>query len=315
MASDIFAKIGDIKGESFDDQLDHQFIKLSTDLNRLSDAFLDLISDAVKLNDVPGAAHDALIKHDVQTTGLDFIKLGDGFLKLDDALHKVDDQVLAFVDQFIIKITPSEVGTDQGSLKLADDFLQLETDLKLTGLDTIKFGLDFLKLNDTDTENANPLLLKIADDFQKLDDNLSSVGDDYLKVGADFLELGHLKLGDIKIDEAFTSLGTDMLKVGSDFHQVSDLFLKIALDLGQSGELPTESLSLDFSKIVFTHADDFLKLDSALQTLELDLKLVGDDYAKLGDAFHDVFHPENGRPVITDTLGQVLDLAHHFSLL
>ena len=150
--------------------------------------------------------------------------------------------------------------------------------------------------------------------FRSSDDNLSSVGDDYLKVGADFLELGHLKLGDIKIDEAFTSLGTDMLKVGSDFHQVSDLFLKIALDLGQSGELPTESLSLDFSRSCSRMRTTSSSSTSALQTLELDLKLVGDDYAKLGDAFHDVFH-RNGRPVITDMLGQVLDLAHHFSLL
>jgi len=328
MPSDIFAKIGDIKGESFDRQLDHQLIKLGTDFDRVSDSFLDLIADAIKMNDAPAGALDAIIKHDVQTTGLDFIKLGDTYLKLDDALHKVDDQIVTFVDQFIIKVTPSEIGTDQGTLKL--DFLQLETDLKLTGLDTIKFGLDFLKLNDTDAENANPLLLKIADDFQKLDDNLSSVGADFIKIGEDYMKLGDIKLSDfkpndfkfdlpdvLKLDDAFTSLGVDTIKLGNDFNQVSDIFLKIAVDIRESsnGELPTESLSLNFSKIVFTHANDFLKLDSELQTLELDLKLVGNDYAKLSDAFHDLFHGDHGRPVITDTLGQVLELAHHFSLL
>ena len=62
MASDIFLKIA-FPHESLAHRVDHQLVKLGTDFDRLGESFLDLIADALKFNDVPGRAHDALIKH------------------------------------------------------------------------------------------------------------------------------------------------------------------------------------------------------------------------------------------------------------
>jgi len=152
MASDIFLKIA-FPHESLAHRVDHQLVKLGTDFDRLGESFLDLIADALKFNDVPGRAHDALIKHDVQSTGLDFIKLEDDFLRLDDVLHRFDDAILDFMGH--IKFSSGEIGTDQGAPNLGDHFLKLDADLKLTGLDTITLGQDFLKLSDSQTENPN----------------------------------------------------------------------------------------------------------------------------------------------------------------
>jgi hypothetical protein len=326
MASDIFLKLGDIKGESLAHQLDHQFIKLGTDFDRLSDSFIDLISDAVKLSDAPGAAHDSFIKHDLHTIGRDFIKLGDDFQKVDDALHKVDDQILAFADQFY-KFTPIGIGTDQGSLTLGQDFIKLDTDLKLAGLDTITLGLDFLKLDDTPNQTFETL----AGHFQKLDDSLSSVGGDFIAIGADFQKLGTLtlediKLGDykfdsadlLKIDQAFTDLGIDTIKIGNDFQKVSDDFLRISqhIQKASGGDQPSESLSLNFSKIAVTYQQDFQQLEADTIKLDADFKYLGNDTIKLSDALHDALHGGgHPAPVLTDSLEQVLALAHHFSLL
>ena len=331
MPHDFLFDLGDIKGESFSHQVDHQLIKLGGDFDRVGDSFLDLIADALKVSEHKHVANikfsEAQIKHDIDSIGSDFVKLGDGFLKLDEVQHKFDDAFLNFADQFI-KLspgTPGDIESDQGGIKFGDDFFKLETDLKLTGLDTIQLGLDFLKLNDTGTENANPLLLKIADDFHKLDDNLSSIGDDLFKIGADFLKLGELKLGDIKLDPADAQriedisikIGDGTIKLASDFHKVSDDFLRISLDLTQSsgGEQAGEQQH-NFSRFVLDHPADFQKLAIDLHSLDGDLKLVGGDYIKLSDALHDALHGGgHGVPGPTDTLGQVLELAHHFSLL
>src|SRR5436190_22867656 len=195
MASDIFAKIGEIKGESFSSQLDHQLIKLGSDFDRVGDAFIGLIADALKVSEHKHVANikytDALIKHDVDTIGADFVKLGDGFLKLDEAQHKFDDAFLNFADQFI-KI---------GNLEFGADFHKLDDHLNATGFDTIKLGLDFLKLNDIHIENPNATFAALAVDFHRLDDNLGSVGDDFRQIGGDFVKLGDIKLGDIKLGD------------------------------------------------------------------------------------------------------------------
>jgi len=337
MASDIFHKIS-FPGEDRAHQLDHELIKLGTDFDLVGDGFNDLIADALKISDASQHKHlagvkyeDALIKHDVDTIGSDFLKLGDAFLKLDDVQHKFDDAFLAFSDQFI-KFTPG-LDTDQGGIKL--HFSQLETDLSATSDSAIKLGLDFLKLDDTHTEN--PLGALVAD-LHKIDDNLGSVGDDFAAIGSDFLKLGELKLDDVnvggikfdsadllKIDEAFTSLGTDAIKIGADFHKVSVDFSQISSDLAQSSDdgQPTESLSLNFSKIVFANAKDFAQLETDTHTLNLDLKLLGTDYIKLADALPAVQAPGSpdeppgspDHPVGSLSLDQILHLVHNFSLL
>ncbi|MEJ0074244.1 MAG: hypothetical protein WDO17_02145 [Alphaproteobacteria bacterium] len=332
MASDIFHKI-DFIGEDFAHKLDHQLIKLGTDFDRVGDSFLDLIADAQKVNEHKHIAgvkfEDAAIKHDVDTLGVDFIKLGDGFLKLDEAQHKFDDAFLKFADQFI-KFTPGTVGnveTDQGSPKLGDDFLKLDTDLKLSGFDTFKLGLDFLKLDHTHTESPNAALQTLSADFHKIDGNLSSLGDDFLKLGVDYklaqIDSGALKLseaGALKIDDALHKLGTDDTAIGTDFKALSNDFLKISVDLAPTSEgtQPTESLSLNFAKIVFTSSKDFQQLDSDMHKLDLDLKLLGDDSIKLANLLPAVQAPgspdDHGHGP-SDSLHQILQLVHDFSLL
>ena len=105
MASDIFHKIHDLAGDPLAHKVDHQFLKLGDDFDR--------IGDALKLSDHK-PAHDALIKHDVDTIGLDFIKLGVETIKLDDVLHKFDDIVLKFADQ-TIKLDTGDLVDDQTS--------------------------------------------------------------------------------------------------------------------------------------------------------------------------------------------------------
>lgn len=327
MASDIFHKVSGFPGEDLAHQLDHQLIKLGTDFDRLGDAFSDLIADALKVSEKKHVANikftDAQIKHDIDAMGWDVIKLGDGFIKLDEAQHKFDDAFLNFADQFI-KITPIE--TDQGGIKPGADFIKLETDLKLAGFDTIKLGLDFLKLNDTHTENPNQNFVALANDFDQIGKNLSSVGSDFGQIGSDFIKLGDIKLGDIKLgdikfdqsdvlklDAAFKTLGTDTIKIGTDFHNVSDDFQRIASDFTQSTDT---NLTLKIDQLVLKFADDFHKLDTDMHTLDLDLKLMGDDTIKLAGLVPAIQAP--GSPDdhgISDSLHQVLLLAHHFSLL
>jgi hypothetical protein len=332
MASDIFHKIHDFAGEDLAHKLDHQLIKLGTDFDRVGDSFLDLIADAQKVSEHKHLAgikfEDALIKHDVDTLGVDFIKLGDGFLKLDEAQHKFDDAFLKFADQFI-KFTPGTVGnleTDQGGIKLGDDFLKLDTDLKLNGFDTIKLGLDFLKLDRTHNESPNAALLTLSVDFHKIDGNLGSLGDDFLKLGVDYkfaeIDTGALKLseaGALKIDAALHKLGTDDTAIGTDFHKLSDDVLKIATDIAEAsrGNQPSESLSLNFSKIVFANSKDFQQLDTDLHKLDLDLKLAGDDTIKLANLLLPAIQPP-GPPDdhgVSGSLHQILQLVHDFSLL
>ena len=133
MASDIFHKIHDFAGDPLAHKVDHQFLKLGADFDRIGDAFSDLATDALKLSDHK-PAHDALIKHDVDTIGLDFIKLGVETIKLDDVLHKFDDIVLKFADQ-TIKLDTGDLVGDQNQLKLGDDFLKLDSDFHFTSLD------------------------------------------------------------------------------------------------------------------------------------------------------------------------------------
>jgi type VI protein secretion system component Hcp len=326
MPKDIFADLGDIKGESFSHQVDHNLISLGTDFDLVGGAFNDLIADALKVTDISAHKHvsnikwtEALIKHDVDTIGFDFIKLGDDFLKLDEVQHKFDDMFIKFADQFIT--FTAGLKTDQGDIKLSDDFLKLETDLKLTGDSTTTLGLDFLKLNDANAENASAVFLKIADDFHKIDDSMSSLGDDFLKIGVDYklaeINVDAIKLNEadtLKLDEALHKLGTDNTTIGIDFHKLSDDFLQIATDIAESsrGDQPTESLSLNFSKIAFKYSEDFQQLDSDAHKLELDLKLLGDDTIKLTESLHNGLLPAVQH---TDSLDQVLALVHHFSLL
>src|SRR5438105_1290037 len=98
MAFDPFLKFHDFESDALAHKIDHQFVRLGTDFNLVGDAFSDLAADALKFHD-HGAAHDALIKHDVSTIGLDFLKLGAETFGLDDVLHKFDDLVLKFADQ------------------------------------------------------------------------------------------------------------------------------------------------------------------------------------------------------------------------
>jgi len=331
MASDIFLKIHDFAGEDLAHHLDHQLIKLGTDFDRDGDEFNDLIADALKVTEVSEHKHlagikyeEALIKHDVDSIGLDFIKLGDGFLKLDEVQHKFDDAFLKFADLFI-KFTPSDLNTDQGGIKLSTDFQNLDNDLKVTGDSTIKLGLDFLKLDDTHTENPNATLAALSSDFNNIKGNLSSLGDDFLNIGSDYkladINLDAIKLNEadaLKIDEALHKLGTDDTSVGIDFHKLSDDFLKISQDIAPSeGNQPNESLSLNFAKIVFTSSKDFQQLDADAHKLDFDLKLVGDDSIKLSNLLLPAIQPP-GPPDdhgISDSLHQVLQLVHDFSLL
>ena len=336
MASDLFLKIHDFVGEDLAHKLDHQLIKLGTDFDLIGNAFSDLIADALKVSEHKHIANikfeDALIKHDVDTRGADFIKLGDSFLKLDEVQHKFDDAFLRFSDQFI-KFTPGTVGdvaTDQGGIKLSDDFIKLDTDLKLNGLDTIKLGLDFLKLNDTHTENP---LGTLATDFHKIDGSLSSLSDDFLKLGLDYkfaeIDSSALKLseaGALKIDEALYKLGTDNTTIGTDFKALSDDFLKISVDIseGSRGDQPTETLALNFAKIMFTSSKDFQQLGADAHKLDLDLRLLGDDTIKLANALPAVQYPPGppteppgspDHPIGSLSLDQILHLVHNFSLL
>lgn len=342
MASDFFLKIHTpFPGEDLTHQLDHQLIKLGTDFELVSSGFNDLIADALKVNDVSQHKHvsnikwtDALIKHDIDTIGSDFLKLSDSFLKLDDVQHKFDDAFLNFSDLFI-KFdagTPSSLETDQGGIKLSDDFIKLDTDLKLMSDSTFKLGLDFLKLDDTHTD-SNPLGTLSAD-FQNFAhklggvDGVGGVGNDFAAIGSDFLKLSELTPDEIgikfdqadllKIDQAFIKLGNDATNVGDAFHTVSDDFLKISADIAKSqgGDQPTESISLNFAQIAIKYSPDFQQLTADTIKLDQDLKLLGTDYIKLSDALHDALHGnEHGTPVPTDTLDQVLALAQHFTLL
>lgn len=313
MASDIFSKIGEIKGESLSRQLDHQLIKLGTDFDRVGDAFIGLIADALKVSEHKHVANikytDALIKHDVDTIGADFVKLGDGFLKLDEAQHKFDDAFLKSSDLFI---NPDK------SIKFGADFNQLDTDLKLTGADSSSLGFDIIKLTDAQT---------LSKDFLKLSDGLNSVGDDFIKLGLDYkfaeINATALKLSESdasRINEALHKLGSDTGGtqetggLAADFHKLSVDFQQIASDFTPSeGNL---TLKIDQVALSNQFADHVHKLDTDLHALDGDLKLVGADYIKLTDAFHDALHGGgHSPPVLTDTLGQVLALAQHFSLL
>jgi hypothetical protein len=334
MASDIFHKVHDFAGEDLAHQLDHQLIKLGTDFDQVSDGFNDLIADQLKV-DVGAHKHlagvkyeDALIKHDVDTIGLDFVKLGDGFLKLDEVQHKFDDAFLKFSDQFIkfTSGTPGNLETDQGGIKLSDDFLKLVTDLKLTGDSTIKLGLDFLKLDHTHTESPNTALAALSSDFNSIKGHFGDLGDDFLKIGSDYkvaeINLGAIKLNEsdaLKIDAALHKLGTDDTAIGTDFHKLSSDLAQIATDIVDAShkDQPSESLSLNFSKIAVTYSEDFHKLDTDLHNLGLDLKLVGDDTIKLTGLLPAVQEPPGpvNDPGISDSLHQVLLLAQHFSLL
>jgi hypothetical protein len=304
MPSDVFLKINVVDGEAH--RVEHQLLKLGTGFDQVSDSFIDLIADAVKLNDVPGRAHEAFIKHDVQTIGLDFLKLGDDFLKLDAVLHKIDDTVL----DFVIKFSPGDPPA------LGDDFLKLDIDLKSTGTDFAALGADFLKLNDPPPpESSNELFLKIADDFVKIDSALGSVGDDFISIGADFIKFGgSLELPAVQhIDEAFLKLGSDTVKIGEDFHELSDAFLKIALDFREAAD---SGLILKIDQLASKYEDDFLDLKTDIIKFDADLRVLGSDYLKLADAFHDFGHVRIPIDVTgSDSLSQMLQAMHDFSLL
>jgi len=300
---DVFLKIN---VDDLGHQADHQFLKLGTGFDQAGDSFIDLIADAVKLNDGPGSAHDAFIKHDVQTTGLDFIKLGDDFLKLDEALHKIDDTVL----DFFIKFDPGDAPV------LANLFLKLDSDLQGTGADFAALGDDFLKLNDPPPlENSNEVFLKIADDFVKIDSALDLVGDDFGRIGADFIKFGGgLELPAVQhIDEAFFKLGGDTVKIGDDFHNLSDHFLKIAIDIREAAD---SGLTLKIDQLASKYENDFLDLKTDIIKFDADFRALGGDYLKLADAFHDFGHAKIPIDVIgSDSLSQMLQAMHDFSLL
>jgi hypothetical protein len=92
---------------------------------------------------------------------------------------------------------------------------------------------------------------------------------------------------------------------------VSDDFLKIATDIGRSGD-SAQTLTVD--QLVLKFADDFHKLDTDLHKLDLDVRPLGDDYIKLADALHQPSGPADA-PGPGDLLHQVLVQAHNFSLL
>jgi hypothetical protein len=318
MASDIFLKIHDFAGEALGHKVDHDFLKLGTDFDRVGDAFSDLVADAMAANQhkhLAGVKYEASIKHDVDTIGFDFIKLGLDTLKLDDVLHKFDDVILKFADQSLKPDTGGEIAaaSDQNQLKLSDDFLKLDTDLNNTGLGAIKLGLDFLKVNDTHTDNPNQNFVALATDLHTIDASLGSVGVDFLNLGSDYKILGGLSDSQ-KIDAAFIKLSDDSAGVGGDFHKVSDDFFKIATDIDQSTDT---NLTLKIDELALKFASDFKVLDTDMHKLDLDLKLLGDDSLKLANALPAVQQPP-GPPDnhgIPDSLHQILQLVHDFSLL
>jgi hypothetical protein len=300
MASDVFLKIAVTADKALAHRVDHQFIKLGSDFDRIGDAFIDLIADASKLNDLP--AHDAFIKHDVHTIGYDFIKLGVDTIKLDDVLHKFDDIVLSFVDQTL------KLDTGQ----LSDDFLKLDTDLLASSTHSIELGdaIKFAKL-DLDAESSDQVILKIADGFSDFGGDLHKVGDDFITLGADFIKLADLS-DSSTIDSAFIALGGDALKIAGDFQTVSDDLLKIATDFRQSAD---SELTLKIDEIALKIADDFQSLVSHLKTLDADIQSLGGDYLKLGLALPDHEPPRSPESGVGDSLHQILQLVHDFSLL
>jgi hypothetical protein len=93
---------------------------------------------------------------------------------------------------------------------------------------------------------------------------------------------------------------------------VSNDLLKIADDFRQSGD---SELTLKIDQIALKIADDFQSLVSHLKTLDADVQSLGGDYLKLARALPDhepARPPESG---VGDSLHQILQLVHDFSLL
>jgi hypothetical protein len=201
MAVDAFLKF---------DRIDQDFFKLGSDFDHIGDGLNNLLVDALKLEDHK-VAHDFVIKHDIDTIGLDFIKLGTDSLRIDDVLHKFDDLVIKFADQTLKLGGASDLGNHN---TLSDDFLKLDTDFHFAALDSIKFASDFHKLNDSHGENADRTIIKLAGGFSDFGNDLHKVGDDFQNVGTDFKVLGGVSESPSPLDQAFIKLGGDEFKIG-----------------------------------------------------------------------------------------------------
>src|SRR5215831_16749135 len=143
--------------------------------------------------------------------------------------------------------------------------LEFKHDERLVGHDFIKVGLDFLKVD-------VPL--------HKFDDTLVKFADEFLKITPSEAE-GFSLAGDLVKYEG------DLKVTGSDF---------VLTGFALKGDAPTESLSLNFSKIAVDYkaqaddalkiGDDFIKLgavagDLKLQALSEALIKYGEDYVNL----------------------------------
>jgi len=144
---DIFAKLGDIKGESLDDKHKDQIERLDEDFLKIDAILTGAVAG------LPGGTQETI------KAALGDIKLGAGNLldavsgfKLDTLDHKVQEQYLKITDDFLkldqglLKIEEQVLTTDRKAGKGQQEFLIIKmTDVMIANVQ--KLGNDSLKEN------------------------------------------------------------------------------------------------------------------------------------------------------------------------
>jgi hypothetical protein len=263
----VFLKLGDIKGESLDHKHNETLLRIDGDFLKLASANPD---GSLKI--------DGQIKHDIAVISDSFLKLGQDFIKLSDVAIKIDNFFLKLdPTNFHIKLDPildsvgGAVVVEGGPPDPQADFIKLDTALKIAGADLGVLGTDFKGFDGTIKGNVlTQTEALVGQDFLKLNVDMTSTGQTFARLGDDFIKLSNGP--NQQLDAAYKLLGSELHKIGSAFDAVASDFLKLSQDFetlagGRNTALVASSpnsrpgpLGTDFLKL----DQDFLLLNQAI---------------------------------------------------
>ena len=286
--------------------VEHGFLKLDGfenpgEQHKLNQAFLKIDNAFIKLEGATDTEafleleRRGAIKHEFETIGGAFIKLGDGLGDIANVALKIDDFVIKLTSAGGNTVTADGVTT--GGVDPQTDFLKLDAALTTSAGDLKLFGEDFLKLDRSTSvsdfsiklDAAGSVLGTLGSDMTANENAFDQLGQDFIKLGG-----GDAGAGAPIIDMFYKELGADLYKIGSDFGSLSSDFLKLesaitsgGVTVGSAVELLSASSGGGAGGPIgsaFAALDqDFLKLDHALGAAG------GPAAALIGDFIHKFF--------------------------
>jgi hypothetical protein len=275
---DSFLKLDGIDGRHEQSVLNNAFVKIDSDLLKLSSANTDTF---VKIE------HDRSVK-------LEFDVIGDAFIKLAGDFNKIASAGM-LVDNLVIKLAGSPTNLlVEGAPNPQADFLLLDQKISTSATDLKILGADFIKLDTSPNLEEFQLKIRgIGNDFVKLGTDMAADSDAFLKLGADFVKLGGGE-NPSPLDLAYKELGGELQTVGMQFAALSTDFIKLDQALLGNGGIVSDPVLTDsingsvagpgpIGASFMTLFQDFHLLDTALGK-------VGDGAAAvIGDLIHKPF--------------------------